>query len=79
MDGWMDGWMDGRMDGWTDTQNFCQGSYVQHRLIRYLCIYTACTNLAFNGSFALQHFEYSNAIEIMFNFYLELPHIPNKY
>ena len=46
-------------------QNFRQGwdSYVLHRLIRYSCIFTACMSPAFNRSFALQCFKYSNAVE----------------
>ena len=57
-------------------QNFRCGwrSYMLHTLIRYWCTYVACMRLALNRSFALQHFERGNAVEIhsriMFNFYV---------
>ena len=50
-----------------------------HRLIRYLCIYSARMSPALNGNSALQHFKRGNAVEIhngiMFDFYLGLSHL----
>ena len=47
--------------------------------IRYSCILAACMSPALNGSFALQHFECGNAVEmyngIMIDFYPGLPHM----
>ena len=47
-------------------------------LRRLISIFAVCMSPTLNGSFALQHFEHGNAVElhnkIMFNFYPGLPH-----
>ena len=61
------------MDGWMDTQNSVRTRMCNVDLSG-ICASTQCVRAL--PLIALQHFKYSNAIEIMFNFYPELLHIP---
>ena len=53
--------------------------YIQHRLIRYSCIFAARMSPTLNGSLALRCFKYGNAVQlcngIMFDFHSGLPHV----